>query len=112
MSLQSEVKMKTQAEIEQSIRDNLPIIFGGKDSVERQAFKQKYDALVDYAASVSAPFLGPETVRYQSMLLYLSLIFLSLNLFKIGQIKFSEMLFNVDKKFVIFYSIFIGTIIV
>jgi hypothetical protein len=104
--------MHTQAEIEQSITEHLAIIFGGKDSVERQAFIQKYNALVGYVANVSAPFLGPETVRYQSMLLYFSLIFLMLNLFRVGQIKLSEILFAVDKRFLIFYGIFMGAITV
>jgi hypothetical protein len=104
--------MHTQAEIEQSITKHLAILFGGNDSVESQAFIQKYNALVQYVANVSAPFLGPETVRYQSMLLYFSLIFLVLNLFRVGKIKLSEILFTVDKRFLIFYGIFMGAITV
>ena len=104
--------MSTKAEIEQSIRNNLPIIFGDIDSVDRDAFRQKYDALVDYAATVSAPFLGAETIRYQSMLLYVSLLFLSVSLFRIGKIKIGESLVSVDAKLLVIYALFIGAITV
>jgi hypothetical protein len=99
--------VNTKAEIEQSIRNQLPIIFGEKDSVDRDAFLQKYNALVDYAAAVSAPFLGSETIRYQSMLLYVSLLFLAVRLFRIGQIKIGESPVPVDRNLLVIYALLI-----
>lgn len=104
--------LNTQAEIEQSVRSNLPIIFGQTDSVDRETFQQKYNALVDYATAVSAPILGPETIRYQSMLLYISLLFLSLRMFRIPQVKIGDQPVSVDSRLLVIYAIFIGAIIV
>ena len=102
--------MRTQAEIEQSIRDNLPIIFARSESVDRRAFLEKYNALVDYATTVSQPFLTAETTRYQSILLYVSLIFVSVSLFQIGNVKIGESLVSVNRRFLVIYTIFIAAI--
>jgi hypothetical protein len=102
--------MRTKEQIGQLIRNHLPMVFGDQDSVNRDKFREKYDALVDYAASVSAPFLGAETVRYQSMLLYVSLLFLSISLFRIGKVKIGEALISVDRKLLVIYVVFIAAI--
>jgi hypothetical protein len=104
--------MSTKEEIEQSIRNNFSIIFGKSDPVDFGAFQRKYNALVDYAATVSAPFLGAETIRYQSMLLYVSVLFLSVSLFWIGRIRIGESLVSVDRNLLVIYAVFIGAVIV
>jgi hypothetical protein len=104
--------MNTQAEIEQSITINLSLIFGESEAVDYSAFRQKYNALVDYAATVTAPFLGAETIRYQSMLLYLSALFISISLFRIGGVKIGDSVVSVDHKLLVVYAIFILTVIV
>jgi hypothetical protein len=101
----------TKERIEQSIRANCPIIFGDSDAVDTKAFKQKYDDLVDSAVTASAPFLGAETVRYQSMLLYFSLLLLAVSLFQIGQVKIGESVVSVDRRLLVIYTLFIGAII-
>jgi hypothetical protein len=103
--------MTTEAQIEQSIRSNLSLIFGDSEAVEYGAFRQKYNALVDYAAAVTAPFLGAETIRYQTMLLYLSLLFLSISLFKIGNVKIGDTVVSVDSKLIVVYSVLILIVI-
>jgi hypothetical protein len=103
--------MNTQAEIERSITSNLSLIFGESETVDYSAFRQKYNALVDYAAAVTAPFLGPETIRYQSMLLYLSALFISISLFRIPGLKIGDSVVSVDRKLLVVYAIFILTVI-
>lgn len=102
--------MKTKAEIQELIRNNLPIVFGKTESVESDAFRKKYEAMIDYATAVSGPFLGTETIRYQSMLLYVSLLFLSVSLFRIANIKIGESAIAVDRKLLVIYAIFIGVV--
>jgi hypothetical protein len=103
--------MNTREEIEQSIRDNLPIIFGDRDAVDLATYRQKRDDLFSYGTAVSAPFLGTETIRYQSILLYSSLLYLSVNLFQLGQIKIFDTSVSVDSRLFTSYFLFIVAII-
>lgn len=102
--------MRPQAEIEQSIRDNLPIFFGTAEAVDQGVFLEKYNELADHAAVVSEPFLRAETVRYQSILLYVSLLFLSVSIFRVKNLRISENALSVDSKFLAIYTVFIATI--
>lgn len=104
--------MATKDQIERSIRANCPIIFGDSYAVDIETFKPKYDALEDYASKVSAPFLGAETVRYQSLLLYFSLLVLAVTLFQIGSVKIGDSLVSVDRRLLVIYAMLIGAIIV
>lgn len=56
--------MKMRAEIEKSIREAFPSVFA-RDNAVREREKE----FADYAIAISAPTLGAETCRYQSMLL-------------------------------------------
>jgi hypothetical protein len=104
--------MSTEAEIKQSIRNDLAILFGDSEPTDLRVFREKYNRLVEYATAVSAPFLGPETIRYQSMLLYVSVLFLSISLFKLGGIKVFDTVLSVDHKLLVAYEVFIGMVIV
>src|ERR1700722_10568087 len=104
--------MSTEAEIKQSIRNDLAILFGESEPTDLRVFREKYNRLVEYATAVSAPFLGPETIRYQSMLLYVSVLFLSISLFKLGGIKVFDTVLSVDHKLLVAYEVFIGMVIV
>ena len=59
---------------------------------------------------MSEPFLTPETIRYQSTLLYVSLIFVSVSLFQLGNIKIGENLVSVNRRLLVIYTIFIALI--
>lgn len=104
--------MTTQAAIEQSIRRNLPILFGNREPADDDAFLKRFDSLAEYAATVSEPFLRSETTRYQSILLYVSLVFVSIGLFGIGQITFGETLLFVDRRLLFVYTVFIAAVAV
>jgi hypothetical protein len=104
--------VSTKVELEKSIRDNFSIIFGLSESVARDVFLLKYNAFLDSAAAVSASVLGPETIRYQSMLLYVSAFFVSVSLFRLGKIKVFDNLISVDRRLLVIYAVFIGGIIV
>ena len=104
--------MSTKAELEKSIRDNFSIIFGLSESVARDAFLLRYNAFLDSAAAVSASVLGPETIRYQSMLFYVSVLFVSVSLLRLGKIKVFDNLISVDRRLLVIYAVFIGAIIV
>jgi hypothetical protein len=93
--------MRNQAEIEESIRNNLSIVFGKAESVDRVAFLEKYNRMLDYATTVSQPFLSPETIRYQSTLLYASLIFISLSLFHLPNIQIVANAVSVNRRLLV-----------
>jgi hypothetical protein len=75
--------MITQAEIEQSVRSNFPIIFGQSESVDTDVYLKKFRSLVNFAATATKPFMRAETTRYQSILLYVSLVFVSISLLEL-----------------------------
>lgn len=102
--------MHTKEEIEKTLRTQLPIIFGKKDAVDFVEFRKKYNELIDYALANTEPFLKAETVRYQSILLYTSLIFLSIKYLSILKIKIDSVEVEVSAKLLIAYSVFIGMV--
>jgi len=99
--------MRAKEEIKESIRGNLPIVFGKVDPVDPKAFRERFSAAVDYLLAISEPFLKPETIRYQSILLYVTLIFLSLSLLRIGKVKIGEDVVSVDHRLLVVYTLFI-----
>jgi hypothetical protein len=101
---------RDQAEIEKSIREQFPIAFGETAVVDAEVYRVKRNALVDYALAVTGPFLSAETVRYQSILLYVSLIFIALHLFKAVSFKLGEVTIVVDRGFLLLYALFIAVI--
>jgi hypothetical protein len=104
--------MRSQAEIEKSIRGSLPILFRTADAVDGSKLREKYNELVDHAAAVSEPFLRAETVRYQSILLYVSLLFLAVRVFRVSHLIQSGNEIPLDGKFLGIYSTFIAAVIV
>lgn len=102
--------MSDQQEIEQSIREEFPILFLGADTLDPEQYLEKRNQLIDYGVAVSQPFLSAETIRYQSILLYASLIFLSVSLLRIGKLKIGEELVAVDNRLLLFYEIFVGLV--
>jgi len=99
-----------QQEIEQSIREEFPILFLHADTLDPEQYLEKRNQLIDYGVTVSQPFLSAETVRYQSILLYASLIFLSVSLLQIGKLKIGDELVAVDKRLALFYEVFLGAV--
>jgi len=102
--------MTTQSHIEHLVRSKLPIAFGKSEFFDPDSFENNLDPLVDYATKVSEPFLRPETIRYQSILLYVSFIFVSINLFSISKVKIGDSFVYADWKLLLFYKFFIATI--
>lgn len=105
-------KLTTEDEIKESIVSNLALIFGESKAVDPRTFREKYNSLVENAGAVSAPFLGPETIRYQTMLLSLSVLFISISLFRIGGIKIGDTVVSVDSKLLVIYAVLIFLVIV
>lgn len=105
MSIQRE--LTTEAEIKDSLLQNLGLVLGESEAVASSTFRAKYNSLVDGAIAVSAPFLSPDTVRYQTMLLSLSIVFISLALFRIGHIKIADSPVSVDGRLLVIYAVLI-----
>jgi hypothetical protein len=99
--------MRAKEEIERSIENNTPIVFGEAISVDRAAFSKKYQELLDSAIAETEPILGPETVHYQASLLFVALLFASMNLLKLETIKIGDTLLTVNHKLLVLYSVFI-----
>ena len=99
--------MHTQGDIEASIRGALSIIFGKSESVDPQDFRSKFAGLVDFATNASEPILKPETLRYQSILIYWTLILLTLHYFRVGKFKIADAILDVDRRLFLVYSIFL-----
>jgi hypothetical protein len=65
----TQIPVNTKEEIEDSIKDNLPILFRGAEEVDRATIAEKHNAFIDYLITASAPSLSTETSRYQSIVL-------------------------------------------
>jgi hypothetical protein len=102
--------MSSKTEIEDSVTKAMPIAFGLVHWVDDASFRQKYQALVTAAGATTGPFLGSETVRYQSMLLLSSLFLISLNVFRFGEITLFDKVVAVDNNLRWLYSAFIAAV--
>lgn len=102
--------MDKKEKIKSSLREGLSIVLGRVNSVDHAEFNKRFQLLVDSAAARSAPVLGAETVRYQGILLYASLIFVSVALFAIRTIKIGDTPISVDHHLLLFYAVFIAII--
>jgi hypothetical protein len=105
--------MRSKEDIKQSIRGNLPILFGKSGVAAPKIVQEKFAALNDSVLAVLEPFLKPETIRYQSILIYSTLIFLSFSLLRIEKFKFGEGVVVVDQRLIHVYMAFmIGVAII
>jgi hypothetical protein len=102
--------LSTEDEIRKSILRNLPIAFGEAAAVEAGAVIAKFNELLDYASAVSAPFLGPDTIRYQTMLLTLSLFLMATSVFRFTAVKLFDVSVQVGGKFFVLYSALIAAV--
>jgi hypothetical protein len=102
--------MDKQERIQNSLRDCLSIVLGRVKSLDHAEFTKRFQLLVDAAAARSAAVLGPETVRYQGILLYASLILVSVALFAVRTIKIGDAAISVDRRLLLFYAVFIAMI--
>lgn len=102
--------MDKKERIKSSLREGLSIVLGRVNSLDRAEFTKRFQLLVDAAAARSAPVLGAETVRYQGILLYASLILVSVALFAIRTIKIGDAAISVDRHVLLFYAVFIAMI--
>jgi len=74
--------------IKSSIIVALPFAFAKSDSGDSLSFQETFGRLSDFAAKFSKSPLNTETTRYQSHLLYLSLLLAGTRLFGADAIKF------------------------
>ena len=102
--------MRAQSDIEMSIREHLPVLFGKTAVVSGDEYNEKLEDLIEHASSASEPFLGAETLRYQSILLYASLILASVNIFKLSKVKIGDSFVSVDKHLLLIYAGFLAGI--
>lgn len=98
------------SDIERRIRTQFPISFGDADAVDDKIFQAALNDATEYALAATGPYLGAEAIRYQSMLLYISLIFISLKIFAIGDFKWVDHPISVDGKFLWLYASFMAAV--
>jgi hypothetical protein len=102
--------LSTEAEIRKSIVSNLPVAFGETTAVDGAQVIGKFNELLDYASAVSAPFLGPDTIRYQTILLSLSLFLIAASAFHFTVVKLFDVNVPVGPKFFVLYSALIAAV--
>src|SRR5262245_43419803 len=101
---------RAEAEIERLIREEFPIVFGDASAIDKEEYRSKRNALADLGLAITGPYLSPETVRYQSILLYMSLIFVALHLFKVVSFKLGEVATVVDGRLLLMYALLIAVV--
>jgi hypothetical protein len=102
--------MNTREKIEDSVIANLPIWFAGDLEADKHTFQEVYNRFLDYASSASGAYLGTETVRYQSMLLYSSLLLATVQFFNFDQITLFEKKISVGPQALLIYTLFMWAI--
>ncbi|MBV4478152.1 hypothetical protein [Pseudomonas botevensis] len=93
--------------IEKRLRNHFPIIFNQTNSVDPQEYHKEFKTFIDDAISTSSPFLSSEATRYQSILLYTSLVFAALFFLDIKHFKIVDLEIAVSSKMFFIYSLFI-----
>jgi hypothetical protein len=96
--------------IEQRLRDHFPILFNQTTSFDQKEYRREFKTFIDDAISVSNPILGAEAIRYQSILLYVSLAFAAVYFLDIKHLKFVDVEVAVSRELFIIYAGFIGLI--
>lgn len=101
---------RSTAEIVSEMRPLFPLVFGVEDEAEEKRYAEKHHALVDYASRAAAPILSAETVRYQTILLTLSLAFASVAFFRFNNVAVFNTVVGVDRSLLIVYAMFVVAI--
>lgn len=96
--------LSTEAEIQDSILSNLPVAFGEALAIDPAVLTAKYYEFLDSASAASAPFLGPDTIRYQTILLTLSLFLIATSAFRLAVVKLFDVDVPAGGKFFLLYS--------
>jgi hypothetical protein len=103
--------LKTKGEIEYAIRTRLNLLFDRFGHADLGEFTEKYRALLEALTSASQPFLTAETTRYQSLMLYLTLLFVVLHVFALNSFKFADNILPVDQKLRVAFTILICSVL-
>ena len=99
--------MRDAKPLEQSIRREFPLLFGGDDLVPSAQFFEAYNAVADYSIRTAEPAFKPETHKLQWTLLTSSLGLLALILFKIGSIRIGDASVSVNRDVLTWYGGFL-----
>lgn len=99
-----------QKTIESRLRDHFPILFNRANSVDHKEYRKEFKTFIDDAISISNPILSPEAIRYQSILLYVSLVYAALHFLDIKQLKIVDIEIVVSHKLFAVYAVFIGLV--
>lgn len=102
--------MNLQKTIENRLRDHFPILFNRVSSVDHKEYRKEFKTLIDDAISISNPILSPEAIRYQSILLYVSLVYAALHFLDITQLKIVDLEIAVSHKLFVVYAGFIALV--
>lgn len=104
--------MESQLTPEAFLRKAFPVAHGTADEVDQKAYLKKRDLALEYAINCTSAILSAETSRYQSILLYGSLLLTFLNLFSAKTLKLFDVEVPVDGTLFIFYGAFLAGIAV
>jgi hypothetical protein len=102
----------TKEEIQQYIKTNLPLEFGLQETMEATIYRQKFNAYLEFVIARVSPTLSAETVRYQSMLYYLTLLLLAVRFLRVTGFKMGETAIAVAPSVIVLYEILLGAIAV
>jgi hypothetical protein len=99
--------MQDAKSLEQSVRRQFSLLFGGDDLVPSAQFFETYNAVADYSMRTAEPAFKAETHKLQWTLLTSSLGLLALILFKVGSIKIGDVSVTVNHDVLTWYGGFL-----
>lgn len=104
--------MQDNVKLAESIRAQFPLVFGDKGLISAAEFYDVYNAVADYSIKNAEPSLKPETLKHQWTLAGTSIGLVALILFKVGKVKVGEATVTVDSNVLIWFGIFLATLLV
>jgi hypothetical protein len=93
--------------IEKRLRNHFPILLNDTKSIDHNEYRREFSTFIDGAISISSPALSAETVRYQSILLYITLLFAAVHFLELKGLKIADLDIPVSVNFLKIYSAFI-----
>lgn len=99
--------MTSATAIEESVREQFPLLLGKKEMVTKTEFQEAFNAVAEQGMKWAEPALQSETHKHQWTLVGASVALFVIVLFNVGKIKVGEATIDVDRQVLLWYSAFL-----
>lgn len=103
--------MEDAGALEQSVRQQFPLLFGDQAVVSTEEFRACHNAVARWAVAAAQPALHAETYKQQWLLASASIGLFALVFFKVGEVRIGDVQVAVDAAVLIWYGVFLALLL-